>query len=72
MAEAEDKKIAELERDLEGLREMLYGLLLTVNEPVIIDVQQLKEAIQAGGRMIDISLDKEKQQFLVKLVDLSE
>lgn len=54
MSEAQDKKIDELERELTGVQQMLYHVLDSVGEPVVVTHESLKRGIP-GDKMIDIT-----------------
>ena len=68
MSEAQDKKIDELERELIGVQQMLYHVLDTIGEPVVVTHDSLKEGI-TGDKMIDIS-QGDDQNWTFKLVSI--
>lgn len=70
MSEAADKRIAELEREVIAVQELLFGVLLTVAEPVEVDVDELKEAIQAQDHMIDCSLDTDRKVVTCRILEI--
>ena len=69
MDEAADYKIAELERELLGVQEMLYLVLDEVNEPVAISARRLKEEV-SGDRMIDISMTEDEKFWVFSIKEV--
>lgn len=71
MSDTADKRIAELERELRGVQEMLALVLNTVGEPVTVT----KEAMRAGlpnGAQIRIDDDITADAFVFSLEVPSE
>jgi hypothetical protein len=71
MSEAQDKKIAELETELAWREQMLYHVLATVGEPVVVTKESLGRGAQ-GDTMISIEDDEQQDAFVFSLVNVSE
>ena len=69
MSEIEEQKIAELERELRGVQEMLFLVLDEVVEPVQVPAAKVKAGIR-GDKMIDITLDTDKEFWTFRVKDI--
>lgn len=66
MSEEQDKRIAELEKDLYGTQEMLAAVLFSVGEPVVVTKEQL--VTMDRNAQIEIKDDVQKDAFTFSLV----
>jgi hypothetical protein len=68
MSEAEEKKIAELEEQVEAMREMVLAVLLgTEGQRVVVPAQQVRDAVIAGDRALIMDFDKEQDLVILGL-----
>jgi hypothetical protein len=71
MSEAQDKKIAELESEVAAAQQMLYHVLSTVGEPVVVTKESLSHGI-AGDTMISIEDNQEMDAFVFSIVSIED
>lgn len=68
MSEASDKRIAELERELRGVQEMLALVLNEVAEPVVVTKKQMREGLPDGAQIrIDDHVEEEAFVFSLEV-----
>lgn len=61
-----EDRVAELERELRGVQEMLAFCLYEIGEPVVVTKQALKNGLP-GGAEIRIDEDVENEAFIFSL-----
>ena len=71
MSDAADKRIAELERELAGVQQMLYHVLDTVGEEVLVTKEALHRGI-TGDKMINVVDDAAREAFVFSIVDITD
>lgn len=59
--------IEQLEQELRVAQELLFLVLDHIGEPVVLDIEESKKAIQPD-RMISLDLDEEAGQWVVQVV----
>lgn len=65
-----DEKIAELEKERLAVEEMLFLVLDTVGEPVVVSTEKMRGG--TSDRMIDITFDDEADAWVFKAVTITE
>lgn len=58
-----------LKGELQAAQQLLFLVLNHVGEPVVLDIEESREAIRSD-RMIDITLDEENQNWVLSVVDV--
>lgn len=67
MNDAADKRVAELERELRGIQEMLALVLLEVGEPVVVSKATMREGLPKGSEIM-IEDNVAEDSFVFSLV----
>jgi hypothetical protein len=69
---AQESAIKLLEKEVEALQEMLFGVMVHLENPIVLDLQRIRDAIVAGGVTLDASLDKEKDTLTISIIPLED
>lgn len=70
MSDAAEKRIAELERELRGVQEMLALVLLEVAEPVTVSKEVMRRGLPKGAQiMIDDHMEEDVFVFALVVPD---
>jgi len=67
MSDAAEQKVAELERELKGSQEILFGVLMAIGEPVEVSIEALKDMISQQAHVINVNLDTERNVAICTL-----
>lgn len=68
MSDAADQRIAELERELRGVQEMLALVLNEISEPVVVSKRTMREGLPQGAQIrIDDHIEEDAFVFSLEV-----
>jgi hypothetical protein len=70
MSDAADQRIAELEREVMAVQEMLAAVLTVIDRPVVVEKTVL--ANMDRSKVINIEIDPDQDTIIFQLVDADE
>lgn len=64
-----EEKISRLETELRAAQELLYLVLVEVDQPVVLNAAESRERMQEE-RVIDLSLDEEAGTWTLQVIEV--